>query len=198
MAAVVMVVVVVRGRFVISPLDVVKIRLQLQAHDARPKARGGLQAAVAAAAASDGPTYRGIAGTMRQIVAHEGVSGLWKGNIPAELLYVCYGPVQFVTFKECALGLQRLAPHTTADLRHLLAGSVAGAAATVATYPLDLLRTRFAAQGLQRVFPSLPRRSGRSASRLRWRRYTRRTSTRCATSTATRACAASTAALAPA
>ena len=154
-------VVVMPGRFVISPLDVVKIRLQLQAHDARPKPRAGARAA---AAAADGPTYRGIAGTMRQIVAHEGVGGLWKGNIPAELLYVCYGPVQFVTFKECALALQRVAPHTTADLRHLLAGSAAGAAATVATYPLDLLRTRFAAQGLQRVCISSPPPPGRSTA----------------------------------
>jgi solute carrier family 25 thiamine pyrophosphate transporter 19 len=32
---------------------------------------------------------------------------------------------------------------------------VAGTISTTATYPLDLLRTRFAAQGLQKIYPSL-------------------------------------------
>ena len=36
-----------------------------------------------------------------------------------------------------------------------IAGAVAGAAATTATYPLDLLRTRFAAQGSDKVYRSL-------------------------------------------
>ena len=36
-------------------------------------------------------------------------------------------------------------------------GAVGGAAGTAATYPLDLLRTRFAAQGNDRVYASLRR-----------------------------------------
>lgn len=36
-----------------------------------------------------------------------------------------------------------------------IAGASAGAVATTATYPLDLLRTRFAAQGVERVYTSL-------------------------------------------
>ena len=36
-----------------------------------------------------------------------------------------------------------------------IAGAAAGAAATTATYPLDLLRTRFAAQGSEKVYRSL-------------------------------------------
>ncbi|MCJ1288311.1 mitochondrial thiamine pyrophosphate transporter [Xylographa opegraphella] len=36
-----------------------------------------------------------------------------------------------------------------------LAGAFAGAVATSATYPLDLLRTRFAAQGTSRIYASL-------------------------------------------
>lgn len=36
-----------------------------------------------------------------------------------------------------------------------IAGAVAGATATALTYPLDLLRTRFAAQGTSRVYKSL-------------------------------------------
>ena len=37
----------------------------------------------------------------------------------------------------------------------LIAGAAAGATATAATYPLDLLRTRFAAQGSEKVYASL-------------------------------------------
>lgn len=36
-----------------------------------------------------------------------------------------------------------------------MSGAVAGGIATAATYPLDLLRTRFAAQGTERIYDSL-------------------------------------------
>ena len=39
--------------------------------------------------------------------------------------------------------------------KSFVSGAVAGAAATTATYPLDLLRTRFAAQGTERVYEGL-------------------------------------------
>jgi solute carrier family 25 thiamine pyrophosphate transporter 19 len=128
-------------RFIIAPLDVVKIRLQLQAHGT-----GALKDAVV-----EGPTYRGIFDAMRTIVRQEGIRGLWKGNIPAEMLYMTYGPVQFVTLKECTLFMQRATPQIPEAPRNFIAGGVAGAAATAATYPFDLLRTRFAAQGNQKV-----------------------------------------------
>lgn len=41
------------------------------------------------------------------------------------------------------------------SLTALIAGAGAGATATAATYPLDLLRTRFAAQGPEKVYSSL-------------------------------------------
>ncbi|CAK7215865.1 mitochondrial thiamine pyrophosphate transporter [Sporothrix curviconia] len=143
------------ARFVVAPLDVVKIRLQLQTHSlsdplllARHDLRGG-------------PTYKGTLPTMRHILAHEGIAGLWKGNVPAEMLYVCYGAAQFAAYRAASVGLQNLhvamgiAPHPHVD--SFVAGASAGAAATAATYPLDLLRTRFAAQGsgADRVYGSL-------------------------------------------
>jgi solute carrier family 25 thiamine pyrophosphate transporter 19 len=129
------------ARFVIAPLDVVKIRLQLQWHGTR--ALGDTIV--------EGPTYRGIISSMRTILLQEGIRGLWKGNIPAELLYMTYGPVQFVALKECTLLMQSATPQIHEDARNFIAGGVAGAAATAATYPFDLLRTRFAAQGSQKV-----------------------------------------------
>lgn len=37
----------------------------------------------------------------------------------------------------------------------LLGGGFAGSIATIVTYPLDILRTRMAAQGEPRVYPTL-------------------------------------------
>ncbi|CAK7235241.1 mitochondrial thiamine pyrophosphate transporter [Sporothrix bragantina] len=143
------------ARFIVAPLDVVKIRLQLQSHSlsdpllfARNDLRGG-------------PTYKGTLPTMRHILAHEGVAGLWKGNVPAEMLYVCYSAAQFTAYRAASVALQNahatmgIAPHPHVD--SFIAGASAGAAATAATYPLDLLRTRFAAQGsgADRVYSNL-------------------------------------------
>lgn len=109
------------ARMVTAPLDVVKIRLQLQTTG----------------------YYRGIAHTLVQVVRDEGVRGLWKGNVPAELLYVLYGATQFLVYLAVCAGLNQT---RVPDSWHpVAAGMAAGAASTVTTYPFDLLRTRLAA-----------------------------------------------------
>ncbi|ERS95574.1 hypothetical protein HMPREF1624_08090 [Sporothrix schenckii ATCC 58251] len=143
------------ARFIVAPLDVVKIRLQLQSHslsDPLLFSRRDIQG---------GPVYKGTLRTMRHILRHEGLAGLWKGNVPAELLYVCYGAVQFTAYRATSVALDRVhAAAGTAPWPHtdsFVSGAAAGAAATAATYPLDLLRTRFAAQGsgADRVYATL-------------------------------------------
>jgi solute carrier family 25 thiamine pyrophosphate transporter 19 len=133
---------------VIAPLDVIKIRLQLQIHSlSEPSSYRGL----------DGPVYKGTLGTLRQILREEGLTGLWKGNIPAELLYLTYGSVQFSAYTSISHLLETMPPPYTlpSSAASFLSGAAAGAAATTATYPLDLLRTRFAAQGNDRVYTSI-------------------------------------------
>lgn len=139
--------------FIIAPLDVVKIRLQLQTHSLSdpltlPRAHGG-------------PIYKGTLPTLRTILANEGITGLWKGNVPAELMYISYSAIQFTTYRSTTQLLRRLAgaDHPLpSPVETFLAGASAGAAGTAATYPLDLLRTRFAAQGSEdRVYTSLRR-----------------------------------------
>ncbi|KAF3346435.1 Mannose-1-phosphate guanyltransferase [Verticillium dahliae VDG2] len=73
------------SRFVIAPLDVVKIRLQLQSHS--------LSDPLSHPAAQGGPIYKGTLSTLRHILRSEGLPGLWKGNVPAELMYLCYGGI---------------------------------------------------------------------------------------------------------
>lgn len=136
------------SRFVIAPLDVIKIRLQLQIHSlSDPLSVRNV----------NGPVYKGTLGTLKQILHEEGITGLWKGNIPAELMYLTYGSAQFSAYTYVSHLLETIpAPYTLpGSAASFISGAAAGAAATTATYPLDLLRTRFAAQGTDRVYTSI-------------------------------------------
>ncbi|CCG85136.1 Mitochondrial thiamine pyrophosphate carrier 1 [Taphrina deformans PYCC 5710] len=125
------------ARFFIAPLDVLKIRLQLQS-------------------SSSGQLYRGTVHGFRTIVQEEGVRALWKGNVPAELLYVTYSATQFLTYKTTNDASRALCPSSWPEATHaFIAGAGAGAVATTVTYPFDLLRTRFAAQRNSGPYKSL-------------------------------------------
>lgn len=72
-------------------------------------------------------------------------------------MYVSYSAVQFTTYRSVTVALhdafgERKLPHA---VESFISGASAGAVSTTATYPLDLLRTRFAAQGNQKVYKSL-------------------------------------------
>ncbi|KAJ5521144.1 hypothetical protein N7463_001597 [Penicillium fimorum] len=135
------------SRFCIAPLDVVKIRLQLQIHSLSDPASHQ---------SVNGPVYKGTLSTMRTIMKQEGITGLWKGNIPAEMMYVCYGAMQFTAYRGTTEALAQLGSYRLPQpVESFLSGAVAGGCATGITYPLDLLRTRFAAQGPDRVYGSL-------------------------------------------
>ncbi|KAM0715164.1 hypothetical protein Q7P37_009629 [Cladosporium fusiforme] len=142
------------SRFCIAPLDVVKIRLQLQYHS--------LADPLAIAA----PVQRkplGVLEVARSIIHHEGIKGFWKGNIPAEGLYLSYGAAQFWAYRSTTQAIDALLHDENGQKRmrfpgaakSFIAGAVAGTAATTVTYPLDLLRTRFAAQGTEKVYEGL-------------------------------------------
>ena len=68
------------SRIVSAPLDVLKIRFQLQD--------------------SKSPKYSSLFDAVGRIVKEEGVTGLWKGNIPAVCLWVSYGALQFMSYGE--------------------------------------------------------------------------------------------------
>lgn len=137
------------SRFCIAPLDVVKIRLQLHYHSlADPLSTKTPPRAPA-----------GVYLVVQDILRHEGIAGFWKGNIPAEGLYLSYGAVQFLAYRTTTQALNKIAEDSNVEIPgtalSFVSGAVAGTAATTATYPLDLLRTRFAAQGTDRVYDGL-------------------------------------------
>ncbi|KAG0044671.1 mitochondrial thiamine pyrophosphate transporter, partial [Gryganskiella cystojenkinii] len=120
------------SRFVIAPLDVVKIRLQIQTQRKdlptvlrrKVKADGatsepaptrigthGGTTATTTARASVQPKYKGMFSGMAMIAREEGIRGLWKGNMAAEYLYLTYGGIQFLVYQQTKALLSR-----TADL----------------------------------------------------------------------------------
>ncbi|PKS11997.1 hypothetical protein jhhlp_001293 [Lomentospora prolificans] len=146
------------SRFVVAPLDVIKIRLQLQSHSlSDPLSLKKLP--------PGSPIYKGLVRTARDIVRDEGFTALWKGNVPAEIMYMVYSAAQFTAYRATAeairpyLGDSKRNPHIETQISWI-AGTAAGLAGTTASYPLDLLRTRFAAQGKDRVYKSFFRSFG--------------------------------------
>lgn len=126
-----------------------KIRLQLHYHSLADPLSQPFRAR----------TPTGVANVVRDIWRHEGITGFWKGNIPAEGLYLSYGAVQFLAYRSTTQLLNKVSEETDVKIpgaaKSFVSGAVAGTAATTTTYPLDLLRTRFAAQGSEKVYDGL-------------------------------------------
>lgn len=126
-------------RALISPFDVIKIRFQLQIERVTSQKPEG--------------KYSGLFQACRCIYAEEGLSAFWKGHIPAQLLSISYGAVQFASFEFLTEVIHKT---TSYDSRtpgvHFVSGGLAACSATVFCQPLDTLRTRFAAQGEPKIY----------------------------------------------
>lgn len=135
-------------RLLIQPLDVVKIRLQIQVEPTNKKI-------------TTGPTskYRGLFQSLNVIANEEGIKALWKGHIPAQLLSITYGCVQFASFEALTKLAWKIISHEKyADLKpvtHFICGGLAGCCSSVIVQPIDVLRTRLVAQGEPKVYNSL-------------------------------------------
>ncbi|XP_053706849.1 mitochondrial thiamine pyrophosphate carrier isoform X1 [Synchiropus splendidus] len=129
-------------RALISPFDVIKIRFQLQIEHLSPLRPEG--------------KYWGLFQAGRCIYTEEGLSAFWKGHIPAQLLSIAFGAVQFASFEFLTEVVHKMTPYDsqTAGV-HFVCGGLSACSATVVCQPLDTLRTRFAAQGEPKVYLNL-------------------------------------------
>nr|XP_020021126.1 mitochondrial thiamine pyrophosphate carrier [Castor canadensis]XP_020021127.1 mitochondrial thiamine pyrophosphate carrier [Castor canadensis]XP_020021128.1 mitochondrial thiamine pyrophosphate carrier [Castor canadensis] len=129
-------------RALISPLDVIKIRFQLQIERlcrSDPNAK-----------------YHGILQAGKQILQEEGPTAFWKGHIPAQLLSIGYGAVQFLSFEQLTELVHRASVYDARGFSvHFICGGLSACAATLTVHPVDVLRTRFAAQGEPKVYKTL-------------------------------------------
>ncbi|XP_011173547.1 mitochondrial thiamine pyrophosphate carrier isoform X2 [Solenopsis invicta] len=119
-------------RFLCQPLDVIKIRFQLQVE---PISKCHIS------------KYRSMSQAVLLIIREEGSAALWKGHVPAQLLSIVYGTVQFYSYNVFTKMLQQVPQieewrHTT----QFVAGAGAGSMGTIFSFPLDTVRTRLVAQ----------------------------------------------------
>lgn len=113
---------------VTAPLDILKIRLQILLIYGE---------------------HVGVRTVAARLLRNEGVAAFWKGNVPAEMLYIVYGASQFTSYSVLNTQLARWeARHSVAvapSTHSFAVGCGAGLFSTLVTYPFDLLRTRLAA-----------------------------------------------------
>ncbi|CAH1105918.1 unnamed protein product [Psylliodes chrysocephalus] len=125
-------------RALCQPLDVLKIRFQLQVEP------------IDRLAASK---YQSLFQALRIILREEGVKALWKGHVPAQWLSIIYGMVQFSTYEYLDKQVHLLEVNNPrySYFLNFACGTVSGCAATVISFPFDVTRTRLVAQSEQKM-----------------------------------------------
>ncbi|KAH8495109.1 hypothetical protein Peur_056132 [Populus x canadensis] len=140
------------SRTVTSPLDVIKIRFQVQLEPT------SLWALVRSNVTSPSK-YTGMLQATKDIFREEGLPGFWRGNVPALLMVMPYTAIQFAVLhklKTFAAGSSKTEDHIQlSPYLSYASGALAGCAATVGSYPFDLLRTILASQGEPKVYPTM-------------------------------------------
>ncbi|XP_027338420.1 mitochondrial thiamine diphosphate carrier 2-like isoform X1 [Abrus precatorius] len=140
------------SRTVTSPLDVIKIRFQVQLE---PTSSWTLLRKDL----STPSKYTGMLQASKDILREEGIQGFWRGNVPALLMVMPYTAIQFTVLhklKSFASGSSKTENHINlSPYLSYMSGALAGCAATVGSYPFDLLRTILASQGEPKIYPNM-------------------------------------------
>ena len=158
------------ARTVVAPLDRVKMLMQTQyllyqLHQRPPSTTSPLASAAASlapippavrtlglafptsllpspAAPLPGEKYHRMLQSMRVIVAEEGVSKLWKGNLLNITRVFPYSAIQFSSYDAYKVALRGDSKAKLSPLERLTAGALAGMTATSLTHPMDVVRLR--------------------------------------------------------
>ncbi|KAH8285440.1 hypothetical protein KR054_009190 [Drosophila jambulina] len=118
-------------RTLTHPLDVLKLRMQLQAggHSMRK--------------------YRGIVHGIRRLYIEEGVQSLVRGHNTSQVMGITQGLVQFWSYEQLTLLTRKVSyfkEHTF--LCHFVCGGAAGCFSCTAAYPFDVVRAQVMAADL--------------------------------------------------
>ncbi|KAI3871943.1 hypothetical protein MKW92_034028 [Papaver armeniacum] len=140
------------SRTITSPLDVIKIRFQVQLE---PTSSWALLRKEMYGSSK----YTGMTQATKDILREEGLPGFWRGNVLALLMVMPYTSIQFTVlrkFKTFVSGSSKAQDHThLSPYLSYLSGSLAGCVATLGSYPFDLLRTILASQGEPKVYTTM-------------------------------------------
>ncbi|PRQ42819.1 putative mitochondrial carrier protein [Rosa chinensis] len=113
---------------VITPMDMVKQRLQLESSP-----------------------YKGVGDCVRRVLVEEGVGAFYKSYKTTVVMNAPFTAVHFATYEAAKRGLSEVSPESASDERlvvHATAGAVAGALAAAVTTPLDVVKTQLQCQGV--------------------------------------------------
>ncbi|KNA14578.1 hypothetical protein SOVF_106260 [Spinacia oleracea] len=96
---------------------------------------------------TDGFHSLGVYRSLKKVLNHEGIQGLYRGNGASVLRIVPYAALHYMTYERYRFWLYDNCPSLgTGPVVDLIAGSAAGGTAVLCTYPLDLARTKLAYQ----------------------------------------------------
>lgn len=151
--------------FVLTPVELVKCRLQVQS---------GLEAAAAGGAAAAGAapmrTYAGPVDCVAQILREEGLRGLWRGNVSCLAREIPGNMAWFGAYELVLRGIQVARGYDKkADVPvawSALAGSAAGVCYWAVPFPADTVKSklqtdpRFAGRSFMDVFSTIVREDG--------------------------------------
>ncbi|XP_024391705.1 S-adenosylmethionine carrier 1, chloroplastic/mitochondrial isoform X1 [Physcomitrium patens] len=84
---------------------------------------------------------------VRQILAKEGVRGLYAGFGSFLLRDLPFDAIQFCIYEQLRLGLKKVVNRDLLDLETALVGATSGAITGAVTTPLDVIKTRLMTQG---------------------------------------------------
>jgi hypothetical protein len=110
-----------------NPTDVVKVRMQ----------------ADGMAGTGSGPRYKNVFDAFSQIWQHEGVRGMYKGVSPTVQRAAIVAGVELASYDECkTLLVRHLQFSDQGTATHLTASIMAGFLCTIASSPLDVIKSR--------------------------------------------------------
>lgn len=128
-------------RALTQPLDCVKVRLQLQLEPIKK---------------NSGAKYTSTIQTFFLILREEGIRGLWKGHVPAQVLSIIYGFGQFAAYDQFNRNLRQFKffdKHS--DIRHIVCGGLGGSCGMIISTPFDVIRTRLIAQDTNKGYKGM-------------------------------------------
>ena len=140
----------ITAKTIIAPFDRVKIHFQVE-NPALLEYSGRLT---------------GVFKALDSIWKSSGIIGIYRGHSAMLLRIFPYAAINFLSYEylKDLLYLGKIRPEEVAWWRRLLAGSLSGAIAVAATYPLDIIRARLAFDLSPKVFPRSDKISFKSIS----------------------------------
>ncbi|KAL5550745.1 hypothetical protein UlMin_000921 [Ulmus minor] len=114
---------------VITPMDMVKQRLQLKSS-----------------------AYKGVGDCVKRVLIEEGIGAFYASYRTTVVMNAPFTAVHFSTYEAAKKGLMEVSPESASGdetlVVHATAGAVAGALAAVLTTPLDVVKTQLQCQGV--------------------------------------------------